>query len=79
MQNIYDDDMARHYFQMTDDGFVCLDCDENVIHVERDVDSFNMKIDDNGVHIEIQEEGDEKSEVKIDASGVVVKSVKDSI
>ncbi len=79
VQNIYDADMAKHYFQMTQDGFVCLDCDENVINIESDDDSFNMKIDDEGVHIEIQEDGKDKSEVKIDASGVVVKSVKDSV
>lgn len=79
VQNIYDNDMAKHYFQMTKDGFACLDCNEDVIHVESDDDSFNMKIDDDGVHIEIQEDGMEKSEVKIDASGVVVKSVKDSV
>lgn len=79
VQNIYDNDMARHYFQMTDDGFECLDCENDVIHIENDDDSFNMKIDDNGVHIEIQEDGNEKSEVKINTSGVVVKSVKDSV
>ncbi|MGI9532338.1 PspC domain-containing protein [Lutimonas sp.] len=79
VQNIYDADMAKHYFQMTQDGFVCLDCDENVINIESDDDSFNMKIDDEGVHIEIQEDGKDKSEVKIDATGVVVKSRKDSV
>ncbi len=79
LQNIYDNDMARHYFEMTQDGFACLDCDENVINIESDDDSFNMKIDDEGVHIEIQENGKERSEVQIDASGVVVKSVKDSV
>lgn len=79
LQNIYDNDMAKHYFEMTQDGFACLDCDENVINIESDDDSFNMKIDDEGVHIEIQEDGKERSEVKIDASGVVVKSVKDSV
>ncbi|MDN3643526.1 PspC domain-containing protein [Lutimonas halocynthiae] len=79
VQNIYDDDMAKHYFQMTKDGFACLDCEGDVIHIEGDDDSFNMKIDEDGVHIEIQEDGMEKSEVKIDASGVVVKSVKDSV
>ena len=79
VQNIYDNDMAKHYFQMTNEGFVCLDCEEGVIHIDSDDDSFNMKIDDNGVRIEIQEDGSEKSEVKIDASGVVVKSVKDSV
>jgi len=79
VQNIYDKDMAKHYFLMTQDGFTCLDCDENVIRIEGDDDSFNMKIDDEGVHIEIQEDGKDKSEVKIDASGVVVKSIKDSV
>ncbi len=38
-----------------------------------------MKIDEEGVHIEIQEDGKEKSEVKIDGSGVIVKSSKDTI
>jgi len=79
VQNIYDNDMAKHYFLMTQDGFTCLDCDENVIRIEGDDDSFNMKIDDEGVHIEIQEDGKDKSEVKINASGVVVKSIKDSV
>lgn len=79
IQNIYDNDMAEHYFQMTDEGFSCLDCNDDVIHVDNDDDSFNMKIDEEGVSIEIQEGGTDKSEVKIDASGVVVKSKKDSI
>jgi phage shock protein PspC (stress-responsive transcriptional regulator) len=79
VQNIYDKDMAKHYFLMTQDGFTCLDCDENVIRIEGDDDSFNMKIDEDGVHIDIQENGKDKSEVKIDASGVVVKSIKDSV
>ena len=79
VQNIYDNDMANHYFQMTKDGFTCLDCEEDVIRIDSGDDSFNMKIDDSGVHIEIQEEGNERSEVKIDASGVIVKSVKDSV
>jgi len=79
VQNIYDKDMAKHYFLMTQDGFTCLDCDENVIRIEGDNDSFNMKIDEDGVHIDIQENGKDKSEVKIDASGVVVKSIKDSV
>ena len=79
VQNIYDKDMAKHYFLMTQDGFTCLDCDENVMRIEGDNDSFNMKIDEDGVHIDIQENGRDKSEVKIDASGVVVKSIKDSV
>ena len=79
VQNIYDNDMARHYFKMTREGFYCLDCSEGIINIENNDDSFNMKIDEEGVRIEIQEDGKEKSEVKIDASGVVVRSSKDSI
>ncbi len=79
VQNIYDNDMVKHYFKMTPEGFNCLDCSESVINIDHDDDSFNMKIDEEGVHIEIQEDGREKSEVKIDASGIIVKSSKDSI
>ena len=79
VQNIYDNDMAKHYFKMTREGFYCLDCSEGIINIENNDDSFNMKIDEEGVRIEIQEDGKEKSEVKIDASGVVVRSSKDSI
>ncbi|MEL4455344.1 PspC domain-containing protein [Lutimonas vermicola] len=78
-QNIYDNDMAKHYFKMTREGFYCLDCSEGIINIENNNDSFNMKIDEEGVRIEIQEDGKEKSEVKIDASGVVVRSTKDTI
>ncbi len=79
VQNIYDNDMAKHYFKMTSEGFYCLDCSEGIINIDNSDDSFNMKIDEEGVRIEIQEDGKDKSEVKIDASGVVVRSSKDSI
>jgi len=79
VQNIYDNDMARHYFKMTREGLSCIDCSEDMIHIGHDEDSFNMKIDENGVRIEIQEDGMEKSQVKIDGSGVEVKSKKDSV
>lgn len=79
VQNIYDNDMAKHYFEMTAEGLSCLDCTDDVFHLESDDDSFNMKIDEQGVQIEIQEDGNEKSEVKINSSGVIIKSKKDSI
>jgi succinate dehydrogenase/fumarate reductase cytochrome b subunit len=79
IQNIYDNDMAEHYFKMTHEGLSCLDCSDDVINIDHNEDSFNMKIDEDGVNIHIQEDGKEKSEVKIDASGVVVKSKKDSV
>jgi len=79
VQSIYDNDMVKHYFQMTAEGLSCLDCNEQEINIGHEDDSFQMKIDEEGVHIEIQEEGKEKSEVKIDASGVIVKTSKDTI
>ena len=79
VQSIYDNDMVKHYFKMTAEGLSCLDCNEQEINIGHKDDSFQMKIDEEGVHIEIQEEGKEKSEVKIDASGVIVKSSKDTI
>ncbi len=79
VQSIYDDDMVRHYFKMTDVGLSCLDCNDEEINIGHEDDSFKMKIDEGGVHIEIQEDGKEKSEVKIDRTGVIVKSSQDSI
>ncbi|MCP4883388.1 MAG: PspC domain-containing protein [Flavobacteriales bacterium] len=79
IQSIYDNDMVKHHFIMTSEGLSCLDCSAEEINVGHEDDSFKMKIDEQGVHIEIQEEGNEKSEVKIDRSGVVVKSTKDTI
>jgi len=78
-QNIYDNDMAKHYYIMTRDGLSCLDCEDHEINIGDETDSFNMKIDEGGVHIEIQEDSKEKTEVKIDKNGVLVKSAKDSI
>jgi phage shock protein PspC (stress-responsive transcriptional regulator) len=79
IQNIYDNDMAKHYFIMTEDGLNCMDCREYEMNIDNDSDSFNMKIDEKGVHIEIQEDSNERTEVKIDETGVIVKSAKDSV
>jgi phage shock protein PspC (stress-responsive transcriptional regulator) len=82
IQGVYDNDMAGHYFKMTRDGLDCLDCEDfeiNVTAPDSDVESFNMKIDEEGVHIEINDEDSEKAEVKIDQNGVRVTSTKDSI
>ena len=79
VQNIYDNDMANHYYIMSEEGLSCLDCDEEVMHLERDAESFNMKIDEEGVHIEIQDEDLDKAEVKIGREGVIVRGNRDSI
>jgi phage shock protein PspC (stress-responsive transcriptional regulator) len=79
-QDIYDRDMAKHYFKMTEDGFNCLDC-ENMKeeNEERNPESVNMKINEKGVHIEIVDEDRQKAEVKLNKNGLTIESSKDSI
>ncbi len=82
IQGVYDNDMAGHHFQMTREGLNCLDCEPSDINTwteESDPESFNMKIDERGVHIEIQDEDRDKAEVKIDENGLIIRSSKDSI
>ncbi len=79
-QNIYDRDMAKHYFKMTESGLTCLDCEGyEFSSSNNDSDSFNMKIDKRGVHIEVQDDNNIKAEVKIDENGLTITSAKDSI
>lgn len=82
IQGVYDNDMAGHHFQMTREGLDCLDCEASEINIrnrESEPESFNMKIDEEGVHIEIQDEDRDKAEVKIDENGLIIRSSKDSI
>ena len=78
-QNIYDRDMAKHYFKMTGNGLTCLDCDEYDFRNEEEPESFNMKIDKNGVRIEVQNESEENAEVKIDENGLTIIKSKDTL
>jgi hypothetical protein len=79
IHNIYDRDMADHYFRMTAEGLTCLDCEGYEFNNTDNAESFKMQIDKSGVHIEIQDEGNEKAEVNIDENGILIKSSKDSI
>jgi len=82
IQDIYDRDMPKHYYKMTEEGLTCLDCDEvheNEEEIKLNADSFNMKIDKKGVHIEISDNNNEKAKVKIDENGILIESSKDSI
>ena len=83
IQDLYDGDMPKHYYKMTEEGLLCIDCDsfENFEEKEsnEDVESLNMKIDKKGVHIEIKNKDNEKAEVKIDNNGILIESTKDSI
>lgn len=84
VQDIYDRDMIKHYYKMTEEGLSCLDCDswesddEDHVNTSND-DSFNMKIDKKGVHIEIEDKNNEKSKVKIDKNGILVEKSSDTI
>ncbi|MDP2088315.1 MAG: PspC domain-containing protein [Flavobacteriaceae bacterium] len=61
--DIYDDDMVKHYFQMTDDGLKCLDCSEIIKNNSED-NHVNLKIDVNGIDIKVNENG-KTSKVKV--------------
>ncbi len=80
-KNIYDGDMGKHYYKMTEDGLDCLDCEDVVVSdkLDEDPESFNMKIDEDGVHIKVVNDKNEKAEVKVDENGVKVESSKDSV
>jgi phage shock protein PspC (stress-responsive transcriptional regulator) len=84
IQNVYDSDMVKHYYRITEEGLDCLDCEtmvEDIENAEKDKDpeSFNMKIDEDGVHIKVVNDRNEKAEVKVDQNGVKIESTKDSL
>ncbi len=47
VQDIYDGDMPKHYFKMTENGLECLDCDPNIFGDEfkKDNENYKLKID----------------------------------
>ncbi len=68
--------MLAWILELTKDGLSCMDCNDFEMNIDNDSGSFNMKIDEKGVHIEIQEDSNERTEVKIDKTGVIVKCAK---
>lgn len=72
VQNIYDRDMPKHYYKMTENGLECLDCDAAIFGDEYKKEHFNLKIDEDGVEMNIND-GDKKADVKIDANGIIIK------
>jgi phage shock protein PspC (stress-responsive transcriptional regulator) len=71
IQNIYDRNMPKNYFKMTDAGLECLDCDASIFgeSYKKQNEKFNLNIDSNGVEININD-GKNNAEVKIDDKGV---------
>jgi len=73
VQNIFDGDMPKHYYKMTENGLECLDCDPSIFgdDFKRDNENFNLNIDENGVEIKVND-GNKDAKVKIDEKGVKV-------
>jgi len=73
VQNIYDGDMPKHYFKMTENGLECLDCDPSIFgdDFKRDHENFKLNIDENGVEIKVND-GDNDAKIKIDEKGVKI-------
>ena len=71
VQNIYDRDMPSNYFIMREFELECLDCDPSIFSeaYKREHGNFNLKIDEEGVEININDE-DENANIKIDEKGL---------
>lgn len=73
VQNIYDGDMPKHYYKMTENGLECLDCDPSIFgdDFKRDNENFKLNIDANGVEIKVND-GEKDAKAKIDEKGVKI-------
>jgi len=69
IQNIYDRNMPKHYYKMTENGLECLDCDSDIFGDDYKQDNFSLKIDKEGVEVNVTN-GEGKAEVKINENGV---------
>lgn len=70
-ENMYDRNMAAHYFVMTKNRLRCLDCDFETA----DEDEFNktkLKINEEGIDLKIKTEKG-KTQIKIDENGIEIK------
>jgi len=73
IQNIYDRDMPKHYYKMTENELECLDCEPSIFgdDYKRDNENFKLKIDGDGVEVKIND-GDGNAKVKIDETGIEI-------
>jgi hypothetical protein len=62
-----DSNYVNQYLNITEDGLVCNDCDDDEFEI--DVDTPNMKIDESGIEIK-----SDKSSLKIDNKGINAES-----
>lgn len=75
IQNIYDRDMPKHYYKMTENGLECLDCESAIFgdDYKKKHENFNLKIDEDGVEVKINaNNGQSDAKVKIDENGIII-------
>jgi hypothetical protein len=80
-EGIYDN-MANHHFIMSKENMKCLDCPQewtDELTPQSDPESVNLKIDKNGVNIEVVDNKEGKATVKIDEKGIKIEGNKDSL
>ena len=77
IQNIYDRDMPKHYYKMTENGLKCLDCEPAIYgeDYKRENEHFKLNIDSNGVEINVND-GANNAEIKIDKNGVKLNKIR---
>jgi len=73
IQNVYDRDMPKHYYKMTENGLECLDCDPSIFgeRYKKENEHFKLNIDSNGVEINVND-GDNNAAIKIDEKGLKI-------
>jgi phage shock protein PspC (stress-responsive transcriptional regulator) len=73
IQNIYDRDMPKNYYKMTEEGLECLNCDETIFgnDYKEKHGNFNLNVDENGVKIKVND-NHKNAEVNIDENGITI-------
>ena len=69
-QDIYDRDMPKHYYKMTENGLNCLDCPSDIIR-NKDDDNFRLNINKDGIDIKVKD-GKDNAVIKIDEHGIEI-------
>lgn len=75
IQDVYDRDMPKHYYKITENGLDCLDCDSSIYgdNYKDKLENFNLKIDEDGVELKINDNnGTSDAKVKIDENGIII-------
>jgi len=73
VQNIYDRDMPKHLYKMTDNGLECLDCNPSLFseRYKRDNGYFKLNIDSDGVELKVKD-GDKDAKLKLNENGLII-------